>query len=41
MAADAPIVAWGGDNSGQIDVPAGNDFTAIAAGQIHSLALGP
>jgi hypothetical protein len=34
-----PIVGWGKNNSGQIDVPAGNDFVAIAAGDAYSLAL--
>lgn len=34
------LVAWGNNDYGQINVPAGNDFVAIAAGYSqHSLAL--
>ena len=33
------IVAWGRNTYGQCDVPEGNDFVAIAAGDAHSLAL--
>ena len=33
------IVGWGRNNHGQTDVPAGIDFTAIAAGGNHSVAL--
>ena len=33
------IVGWGGNSSGQAAPPAGNDFVAIAAGVLHSLAL--
>ncbi len=33
------IVAWGRHSWGQCNVPAGSDFTAIAAGYGHSLAL--
>jgi len=34
------IVAWGNYNYfGQLDVPDGNDFVAIAAGQSHGLAI--
>ena len=33
------LVAWGNNGSGQTDVPAGSDFTAIAAGDGHSVAL--
>jgi hypothetical protein len=33
-------VAWGWDRYGQVSgVPAGNDFVAVAAGGVHSLAL--
>ena len=33
------LVAWGNNQYGQTNVPAGNDFKAIAAGAFHSLAL--
>ena len=33
------LVAWGDNDYGQTNVPAGNDFVAIAAGDVHSLAL--
>jgi hypothetical protein len=33
------IVAWGSNQLGQTNAPAGNDFTAIAAGSYFSLAL--
>ncbi len=33
------IVAWGNNSEGQIDVPAGTDYTAIAAGYDFGLAL--
>ena len=33
------IVAWGDNGYGQTNVPAGTDYTAIAAGGYHSLAL--
>jgi len=34
------IISWGGDDYGQIrDTPSGNDFMAIAAGDLHSLAI--
>ena len=34
------VVGWGYDLSGQVsDVPVGDDFTAIAAGRTHGLAL--
>ena len=39
LKSDGSIVAWGDNTYGQIDVPAGNDFVAIDAGQLHSLAL--
>ena len=33
------LVAWGYNNHGQTNVPAGNDFVAVAGGSEHSLAL--
>src|SRR5205809_562165 len=33
------LVGWGCNEFGQTNVPAGNDFVAIAAGDFHSLAL--
>jgi len=33
------VIAWGDDRDGQTTPPTGNDFTAIAAGGDHSLAL--
>ena len=37
---DGSIVAWGGNSSGQCDVPPPNtDFVAVAAGGYHSLGL--
>ena len=36
---DASLSAWGLDTDGQITVPAGNDFTQVAGGGFHSLAL--
>lgn len=33
------IVAWGSNESGQSNAPAGDDFVAVAAGGHHSLAL--
>ena len=33
------LVGWGYNDHGQADSPDGNDFVAIAAGWIHSLAL--
>lgn len=33
------LVAWGYNEYGQTDVPAGNDFTAVAAGAYHNVAL--
>ncbi|MHC4105828.1 MAG: dockerin type I domain-containing protein, partial [Planctomycetota bacterium] len=35
----ASITGWGYNNFGQATPPAGNDFVAIAAGAVHSLAL--
>ncbi len=39
MKSDGSIVGWGWNDWGQATPPAGNDFTAIAAGADHSLAL--
>ena len=36
---DGSLVGWGNNSSGQTNVPAGTDFTAIAAGRVHSLAV--
>jgi alpha-tubulin suppressor-like RCC1 family protein len=33
------LLGWGTNDFGQIDVPAGNNFVAVAAGNGHSLAL--
>ncbi len=33
------IVGWGDDSTGQIDVPVGDDYVAVAAGRYHSLAI--
>ena len=33
------LVGWGDNSFGQTNVPAGNDFVAIAGGLYHSLAL--
>ena len=33
------LVGWGLNDNGQIDVPGGNAYTAVAAGELHSLAL--
>ncbi len=35
----ATIVGWGRDDYGQATPPSGNDYTAIASGAYHSLAL--
>lgn len=35
------VVAWGNDNLGQTNVPAGLAATAVAGGEAHSLALKP
>jgi alpha-tubulin suppressor-like RCC1 family protein len=38
----SPILVWGDDSAGQLDVPFGNaDVASIAAGDDHSLALRP
>lgn len=39
VSAHGSIVGWGRNHIGQTDVPDGSDFTAIAAGAYHSLAL--
>src|SRR3972149_2150136 len=36
---EGSLVGWGNNDDGQTDVPTGNDFVAIAAGGLHSLAL--
>ncbi len=33
------LVGWGYNEAGQTNVPAGNDFMAVAAGDLHGLAL--
>ena len=38
-ASGGTLAAWGNNGSGQCDVPAGDDFAAVAAGGYHSLAL--
>ena len=37
--AEGSIVGWGNNSYGQINVPAGEDFTAIEAGGYHGIAL--
>ncbi|MDP6546608.1 MAG: PEP-CTERM sorting domain-containing protein [Phycisphaerae bacterium] len=37
----ATLVGWGYDNYGQASPPSGNDYTAIASGYYHGLALVP
>ncbi len=39
VASGGVIFAWGNNQQGQADPPAGEDFVAIAAGQYHNLAL--
>ena len=40
LTAGGTVVAWGSDQFGQIDVPAGlTDVTAISAGVLHNVAL--
>ena len=39
LKSDGSLVGWGDNGYGQTNVPAGNDFVAIAAGDYHSLAL--
>ena len=38
-AIEGSLVGWGANYYGQTDVPAGNDFVAIAAGLQYGLAL--
>lgn len=39
LKADGSILAWGANAEGETSVPAGNDFTAIAARALHCVAL--
>jgi len=39
LKATGSIVAWGRNNEGQTNAPAGDDFVSVAAGDYHSLAL--
>jgi alpha-tubulin suppressor-like RCC1 family protein len=40
LKSDGTVVAWGGNSSGQTNVPSGlNNVVAVAAGRLHSLAL--
>ncbi|MHC4638391.1 MAG: PKD domain-containing protein [Planctomycetota bacterium] len=39
LTCDGSIIGWGWNAHGQTNVPAGNDFVSVAAGQVHSLAL--
>jgi hypothetical protein len=39
LKADRSLAAWGQGTSGQTNVPAGNNYMAIAAGQAHALAI--
>lgn len=39
LKSDGSLVAWGDNSYGQTDVPAGNDYVAIAAGDFHNVAL--
>ncbi len=39
LKSDGSIVGWGNKDRGQIDVPVGNDFTAISGGSYAGLAL--
>lgn len=36
---DGSLVGWGYSDSGQTNVPTGNDFVAIAGGHYHNLAI--
>jgi PKD repeat protein len=36
---DGSIVAWGGNDSGQLNVPSGNGFVDIDAGDSHGIAI--
>ena len=39
LRSDGSLVAWGDNSLGQTDVPTGNDFVAIVAGDGYNLAL--
>ena len=39
QAGSGRIVVWGDDNYGMYAAPSGHDFTQVAGGQFHSLAL--
>jgi hypothetical protein len=39
LLAGYPIIAWGLNNYGQLNVPEGNDFVDVAAGKYHGLAI--
>jgi len=39
ISSDGSLIAWGGNFNGQCNVPEGNDFVDIGAGEYHSLAL--
>jgi len=39
LKSDGSLAAWGRNDEGQTNVPAGNDFVAIAAGTNHGLAI--
>ena len=36
---DGSLASWGWNDYGQTDVPSGNQFVAIAAGETHSFAI--
>ncbi|NTV84831.1 MAG: hypothetical protein HGA23_11120 [Bacteroidales bacterium] len=38
LRSEGSVAAWGSNAKGQCTVPAGTDFTAIAAGYLHGLA---
>jgi hypothetical protein len=39
LTSDGSIIGWGWNAHGQTDVPAGNNYVSVAAGNVHSLAL--
>jgi alpha-tubulin suppressor-like RCC1 family protein len=39
LSSDGSIVGWGNNKYGQATPPEGNDFIAIAAGHLQSLAI--